>query len=597
MNKLHTATAMAQDALARNAEREAERFGIECLLNCVLREFALPRGDARLDYRGADRPPALRAVGLRLLRLRVGRGRLLIGITQASRLGRCHFASAPFYRALPGASWVPLDLAGLARTVLPPLVDHGAQGGTLDELFGQIANSRDITAMFLKHLRLSDAATGMSADSLRGSEQRQVWGHALHPTPKSRDGVERPALIAASPETASALQLHWFAVDPDLRRGFGPDRGGMLERIAGEADVYPCHPWELPTLRANPAFRRLVAAGRIEPLGARGAALYPTSSVRTLYHPGLDCFLKMSVHVRLTNCVRKNAWYELESAVRLTQLLGAAFDEIGRSVPGFAVLREPAATTLDGGGDADGLRLQESFGILYRDQIPAAQREVLRPRVAMSLFTWSRHELGRPACIKAISLLMDRLTLGAADAAELWLSRYVRVLAGGVLAAHLRHGIVLEPHLQNVLIGTDRIGLPSHVWVRDLEGTKLLRSTWSDAQLRSFGERARASVLYDDELGWRRTVYCLLVNNIAEAVFHLSIATGADEDRLWATVRRGLIVLAGTLSGHGDASARLAALCEGASWWVKTNLATRLHRLPDRDSGYVALRSAFLGGV
>ena len=40
--------------LGAYATREAERYGIECLLNCVLREVALPRGEARLDYRGGD---------------------------------------------------------------------------------------------------------------------------------------------------------------------------------------------------------------------------------------------------------------------------------------------------------------------------------------------------------------------------------------------------------------------------------------------------------------------------------------------------------------------------------------------------------------
>ncbi|NVN32277.1 hypothetical protein HUK83_18280, partial [Endobacter medicaginis] len=60
--------------LGAYATREAERYGIECLLNCVLREVALPRGEARLDYRGGDRPEALRT--MTVLRMRVGRGRL-----------------------------------------------------------------------------------------------------------------------------------------------------------------------------------------------------------------------------------------------------------------------------------------------------------------------------------------------------------------------------------------------------------------------------------------------------------------------------------------------------------------------------------------
>ncbi len=43
-----------------------------------------------------------------------------------------------------------------------------------------------------------------------------------------------------------------------------------------------------------------------------------------------------------------------------------------------------------------------------------------------------------------------------------------------MLAAYFEHGVVLEPHLQNVLIGVDDDGMPRQVLFRDLEGTKLL---------------------------------------------------------------------------------------------------------------------------
>ncbi|WP_203414823.1 IucA/IucC family protein [Entomobacter blattae] len=74
----------------------------------------------------------------------------------------------------------------------------------------------------------------------------------------------------------------------------------------------------------------------IQPVGFKGGRLYPTSSVRTLYHPELESFLKFSIHTRLANCVRKNAWYELESAVALTELLQPTIKVLSQIYPGFA---------------------------------------------------------------------------------------------------------------------------------------------------------------------------------------------------------------------------------------------------------------------
>ncbi|MCC4820651.1 IucA/IucC family protein, partial [Vibrio lentus] len=89
----------------------------------------------------------------------------------------------------------------------------------------------------------------------------------------------------------------------------------MLEQLAPDENnsagtmLYPCHPWEVYTLLQNPVVKTAIEQGKIIPLGLGGKKLLPTSSVRTLYHPDMDWFAKFSINVRLTNCVRKNAWY------------------------------------------------------------------------------------------------------------------------------------------------------------------------------------------------------------------------------------------------------------------------------------------------
>lgn len=106
----------------------------------------------------------------------------------------------------------------------------------------------------------------------------------------------------------------------------------------------------------------------------------------------LPYYLKCSIHVRLTNCVRKNAWYELESAVARNELLESHFARLEAQTLGFHMMREPGASSLDfsvlaQAGETDEVRhLQECFGILYRENLRDEQ-----PWLAAALFALDRH--------------------------------------------------------------------------------------------------------------------------------------------------------------------------------------------------------------
>ncbi|RXT69112.1 IucA/IucC family C-terminal-domain containing protein, partial [Pseudomonas syringae] len=147
--------------------------------------------------------------------------------------------------------------------------------------------------------------------------------------------------------------------------------------------------------------------------------------------------------------------YELESAVALTELLAPSWRALATQVPGFDVMLEPAATSLDVASvdpalhAADPLAartLSESFGILYRQNIPAAQRARWQPQVAAALFTCDAQ--GNSVCAARLRALgsaqMDHRT-----ATLLWFRTYAGLLLDGVWSALFQHGIALEPHLQN----------------------------------------------------------------------------------------------------------------------------------------------------
>lgn len=568
----------------RTLDGDAQRHAIECLINCYLREYALPRGEASLDARDHDLPMSLRQLAGKRVCIHLPAGRLALLADRTSVLGRCRFVSAPYYKG-NGQGWRPLGALELARLLLAPLTSAERHG----ELMQQIGNSLHITRTFLRHVV---PANQQPDDSLLRSEQHQVWGHALHPTPKSREGVDLDALLACSPEVGACFALHWFRVDPALVRHQGNDPRDTLRQLSGGDDLYPCHPWEVQRILANPLVQRAQAQGLMEYLGAQGLALYPTSSVRTLYHPDLEYFLKFSVHVRLTNCVRKNAWYELDSAVALTRLLTPVMDELAEARPGFELMPEPAASTLDLSalGDPEAARdVTECFGILYRRNLDPARRAALQPQVAMALFTWDLH--GHSVCRQRVRQCAERLGLSPAQATLLWLERYADLLLGGVLHCLFRHGVVLEPHLQNTVLGFDADDLPSRVWVRDLEGTKLVPEHWPQSRLEHLDERTRASLYYSADKAWKRFAYCALVNNLGEAIFHLADGQAALEQRLWQRVGQQLEQLCEEL-GHPEP---LRGLCAGAALPSKENFMTRLMQRADRDAGYTTLPNPFCG--
>ncbi|PPL16436.1 siderophore biosynthesis protein, partial [Oceanisphaera arctica] len=507
--------------------------------------------------------------------------KLALKADRISLLGRARFSSAPFIKRF-GQPWRLLSAMEACRLLLQEMA---LQTGTPynRELDDQIANSTGITRAFLAQARTAQA------DSLLESEQALLWGHPMHPSPKSRHGVPMDELLACSPEVGASFPLCWFRVDEALWQHRGESAAlTMLEQLAEAPGLYPCHPWEVRHILASPLYHKAEQSGLIAYLGPRGLPMYPTSSVRTLYRADLPYFLKCSIHVRLTNCVRKNAWYELESAVFMSECLTPVLNSLEQANPGFALMREPAATSLDFSSLAEPeeqeqvRHLQECFGLLYRHNLSQSEQSSCEPTLAGALFAWGR--FGQSQLVQRLNDLARERSWSYQDAALNWFSAYLNALVPGVLDACFNHGVVFEPHLQNTLIGFEH-GLPNRVWIRDLEGTKLLPEHWPAQRLQGLSERARASVHYSRDQGWNRIGYCLLVNNISEAIFHLADGDADLELTAWQQ-------LASTLQSWASANGRPAEIAEllaGGPLPSKNNLKTRLLQKADRLADYTLL--------
>ncbi len=613
--------------LSQYHQYKSEQHAIMNVINCYLREFAIPNQDMSIDESHNDLPLCLlynRACpNERLLTIRFptandssDSARIVLPVAYFSHLGKCQLSGSPWLKT-DHQPWMCLNIYQLINYTHDYIAAR-YQLNINQELKDQIINSIGVTTAFLHSPThnccgiQSDKSSHPHNDYIY-SEQALLWGHAYHPSPKSRQGVNMTSLLTHSPETQSQFSLFWFKIDPSLVTYIGEHAKTVLSDIAHtllseSADslnpisqddwvYYPCHPWEAAGILANLTIKRAMASGYVVPVGIAGKTVSPTSSVRTLYHDQLSHFIKCSIHVRLTNCIRKNAWYELHSAVYLNSILEKIYHSKRLTDPTFKLMLEPAAATVDMASkfpdeDAESIQfITEAFGVLFRESFTADEIKYLTPQVAAALFTEDRFGdsvIERQLQQRHSQTVQIKGEIPPYDSlACLWLDRYAHILINGAFDYFFNHGIVFEPHLQNTVIGFNQ-GLPSCVWIRDLEGTKLVDTLWSLDKATGLSARSKQSILYSKDEGWSRIAYCVFVNNLSEAIFYLcrgSSSAEALESLLWQSIKNILINWQLVYGVQPE----IQALIEGGSMPSKTNYKTRLLKLADKCSAYVMI--------
>jgi siderophore synthetase component len=550
----------------------------QALLNCLIREVSAPEEQVREDD------------GQLLIRLARSGAELRAG------LRRRPAGSAPrpdgWVQLRCGATWQTIGWQRLADLVAGELTL--ATGVANPEFADQVRDSHaSVTAILAARAgrpvmpQVGTGGTGPQGGPggagrdrigrYLASEQALIAGHRFHPSPKARQGAPRDWLRYA-PEAGARFRLRFLGVRDEVLAAEGDCAG--LDRLGGPVpprgyQVLPAHPWQFRLLAGQPWLRDALRRGLVVDLGEGSREVAATSSVRTVYDPAADVFCKFSLNVRITNCVRKSAWYELAGAVALTRLLTPVFAELaGRSGgaawpgpvrPGAVLLGEPGYRTVAlAARDA-----YEGLAVIVRDGVRAATAPGVTPLLAASLT--------EPAPGLFDGRERDWL-LG-------WWQAYLRAVARPVLGAFFGHGVVLEPHLQNVLIGVDRSGWPVQAIFRDLEGTKLVAARHR-ALLASLAPGIARGLAYDERRGWDRVAYCLLVNHLSEiaaAIADRHPEEPAWEHELWRRARR---VLTEAADEHGWPPP-LQAVLAGVPLPAKANLRLRWARGADRDAGYV----------
>jgi siderophore synthetase component len=429
------------------------------------------------------------------------------------------------------------------------------------------------------------------------SEQSLWFGHPSHPAPKARIWPEGLDEARFAPEFRQSLQLHLLEV-PSAGLWIGANGITHAEALGALADqrqaqpdrsIIAMHPTQADLFLRDNRVMDLLHRGEVRDLGRSGYVAYPTASVRTLYIPDGNYFIKGSLNIRITNCVRKNAWYELESALVIDDVLARLVREQSATTGGLQPVPEPAAISWcpAQASEADRIWFREQTGVILRHNFC--------------------RQWGESTCVMAATLFGRTMELCppvqdfivrqggsiAPNALLSWFKRYAEALLRPVLHLFFNHGLIFEPHLQNTVL-IHRQGQPVDVLLRDYEGVKLSAELGMALAPADLHPRVRQSLEYSRARGWNRIAYCLFINNLSEAVLALSWRRPALAQLMWAQVRQTLEAIARELPVP---TPELDGLLSDGLIPCKTNLKTRLAAVADRQAGYSWLQAPWAGAA
>ncbi|MFT4176424.1 MAG: IucA/IucC family protein [Luteolibacter sp.] len=568
----------------------AATASLQAFCNCYLREVneGLWHDPALFAARFDLEPPA----GIEHvveLPLPHGRTMLALFIRYRSLVGR-HAIAEVHERPAGSSVWRRLDALSAQLRLIDEIYAKQPASSQRLELLSRVIESHQVMDRYLGHrLAGKDQEKPAHETSFIDSEQAVVTGHWLHPTPKSRQGMHVWQHPLYTPELNGRFRLHFFAARRDFviqgslldstaeNLSFEIACHGLknishLQELTGSGYcLLPVHPLQAHWLHSQPHVQKLLSTEKLISLGELGPYFTPTSSVRTVYSEELDWMLKLSIPVKLTNSLRLNLKSELGDSIWISQLMRKCRME--NEFPGFFLLEDPAYLGLD-------LPDMEETGfeaIFRKNPFSGSQRHsAVHSIAALTEDPIDSSEQSRLHSL--VSRVAERKALPLPEAAFLWFDTYWNVAIAPVMGMYDSHGIALEAHQQNVVIGFDPDGISEACYYRDIQGIALSESH-RESLINLVPELASLPKVFEpDDIVQNGLGYYLIFNHLY-AIIHRFGADGLlDEQDLLAHVQNKLVALRTGMNGSGRDF--IDVFLQNAQLPCKANLLTRIE---DRD--------------
>ncbi|MBH8604028.1 IucA/IucC family siderophore biosynthesis protein [Thermoactinomyces sp. CICC 10522] len=583
-------------------DKTAEQASIEAFLNCYLREtgrYELVKKE-QSPYRSlfAECP----SDQLIICPLPHHGFNIIAPVKYWSLTGRHLFHFPLYYTTANGASH-QLDLVTLAALVTKELaIFRNATGGQSELVYRALQSSDNIKSFIAS--RQADAHELYEPQfSFLDAEQSLIFGHLLHPTPKSRQGLSELDQALYSPEQKGKFPLHYFRAHRSIVKEDSalpqtatqlikeelqndPELDETFKNTCLQEDDYailPLHPFQAEHLLRRPEVQKLLRQGLIEDLGVMGRAYSPTSSLRTLYHPQARFMLKCSLHIKITNSLRLNQRKELERGVEVSRILQSRIGkELAEQFPRFQIIQDPAYITLAIPGSKE-----SGFEVCLRENPFTAGADENVTLIAG--LVQDPIKGGKTRLFNIISELAEKEKRTNREVSLDWFRRYLNLSLRPLMWLYLRYGIALEAHQQNSLIRLYQ-GYPHQFFYRDNQGYYYCESTYPALKRILPGISKKSETVCADAVADERFCYYFFINHLFGLINVFGASSLIGEQELLNELKHELSRF---LPWNCRPSTLLDNLLHNEKLSCKANLLTRFYEM-DELAGPLESQSVYV---
>ena len=578
----------------------AEDASFHAFINCYLREINEGKWYCRDDWCSrVDFPFLLSGNELVELFLPSARLRVLMDVAYHSKVGRHHFHCIYLNNDSNNsnsASWQQADLLYLLIALVRDIYQCQSKGeNNSDNVFENAKfNEMELLARMIDSCQLMsqylEARAGDSALhrlNFIDTEQSSLFGHWLHPTPKSRHGIAFWQQKHYMPELRAQFKLHYFSVDKHL-----VFENSVLSKTTSEIlfdelvkhetvelteghVLIPIHPLQAHWLLLQDWVRASLADGSIIYLGEKGADYTPTSSVRTLFNANSEWMLKFSIPVKITNSLRNNMRKELREGMVIERYLYQS--GFFARCPQFKMIDEPGYISVN----MPGFEHQESgFEVILRRNVFTKTRgegicSILA--LAQSSYTIGSSTSDDSLLKQLVQRLATTEGRSLEEVALDWFAAYWHCAVKSLILLYDSYGIALEAHQQNSLLDVSQ-GYPSCYYYRDNQGLYLSRQ-YSETLCEIDTMLDFSEMYYNDEEIFSAMSYYVFINQLFAIIYRLGFDGLVEEDILIARCRNYLHQLKKQMQGVGKKF--IDYILESRELCSKTNLLARIHNIDE----------------
>lgn len=430
------------------------------------------------------------------------------------------------------------------------------------------------------------------------SEQSLLYGHWLHPTPKSRQGMAYWQHSLYAPELKGRFQLHYFLVHHALVEHGSLFESSACELVAQDVGtptfqnkgnqnwvVFPMHPLQAQYLLKQTSVLKAMEQGLIKDIGQAEKLFSATSSIRTVTSGSGKWMYKFSIPVKVTNSLRLNRRHELQAGMLVATLL--RHSKTLRINKGFHMIRDPAYMTVR----LPGIK-ESGFETIIRENPFQDGGAGVTSIAALTQDPLPGYHSKLASLIKKIAV---RECLPVSTVSLHWFKHYIDVAVQPLIHLYDELGLALEAHQQNSLLNIYN-GYPSAFYYRDNQGYYLANS-YKDVLLAKEPKLKEADGLfYKDALIDDRFAYYLILNQVFSLICRFGVDGLQEEAVLLEVLRSALAEMEVTLVGAGKRF--VEGLLRNEQLACKANLLTRFHDVDElaeelEQAVYTSIKNPF----